>query len=297
MEEMRDDRTGVLLAVGSGLAFGTVAIFAKLAYDKGAQAVPLLTGRFLVATLLLIGWCFVTGRSVRIARSARNKMMLLGALGYAFEASLFFAALERAPAAIVGLIFYSYPLWTTLAGFALRIEPFARRIVIALVLGSAGVVTVFSQGTDGGGVRGSLGLWLALAAAVAVAAYFTLAQLAMEGVDPYAGAVWTSVGATIALITVTAASRAPLPVDAWAEVCALGVATALAYILLYRALVLIGSTRVSIAMMVEPVATLLLAALILDEDITIRVAVGAVLVISALPILASVRRKSLPAEI
>ncbi|MDQ3981107.1 MAG: DMT family transporter [Actinomycetota bacterium] len=57
--------------------------------------------------------------------------------------------------------------------------------------------------------------------------------------------------------------------------------------LLFRAIALIGSARAAVASMLEPVATVVLAALLLDESITLRVVLGAVLVVSALPVLAT----------
>lgn len=282
---------GVVFGAAAGLTFGTVAILAKLAYDKGASALPLLAGRLALASLLLVLFQLATRRSLRIPRRAAVKLVLLGALGYAFEALLFFSALERAPAAVVGLIFYSYPLWTTLVSAALRLERITGRTVLALVLGSAGVLTVFSLPD-----ASSTGLWLALAAAVSVAGYLTLAQVAMRGIDPYAGAVWNSIGAGAALLTATAVTTTSLPFEATPELVGLGVATALAYVLLYRALVLIGPSRLAIAMMVEPIATLVLAAIVLDESITPRVALGAMLVLTALPILAIQRRRTVLVE-
>ena len=283
---------GVAMATVAGLAFGTVAILAKLAYDKGGSALSVLTGRFAVATAVLVLFQVALRKNVRLTRRAAVKLMLLGGLGYAVEALLFFAALERAPAAVVGLIFYSYPMWTTLVGFVLRLERPSTATVAALALGSAGVVAVFSLPE-----ASSAGLWLAVAAAIAVAGYLTTAQVLMRGIDPYAGAVWTSVGATISLVAAMVATTTPVPFEATGELVGLGFVSALAYVLLYRALVLIGSARSAIAMMVEPVATVVLAALVLGEVITPRVAVGAVLVVAALPILAVRRRPAPLAEV
>ena len=289
MTKTETQAAGVAMAALSGLAFGTLAILAKLAYDKGAQALPLLAGRFVVATLLLVLFLAATRKRLRVSRLDVVKLMLLGGLGYALETPLFFAARERAPASVVDLIFYSFPLWTTVAGFFLGFERPSAATVVALALGSAGVVVVFSLPEAGGS---SMGLWLALGASVAVAAYLTTLDVVMRGIDPYAGAVWTSVGGSAALVTATAVTASPIPFRATGEVMGLGVATALAFVLLYRALVLVGSARVAIAMMVEPVATVVLAALVLDETITVRVALGAALVLAALPILAMRRRRA-----
>lgn len=290
-ERADNHAVGVALGTASGLAFGTVAIFAKLAYSKGASALTALTGRFVIATAVLVLFRLATRRTLRVPRSVAVNLILLGAVGLAFEAFLFFAALERAPAAVVGLIFYSYPAWTTLAGFALHLEAVSGRTVLALILGSAGVVTVFSLPH-----AGSAGLWLALAAALLVAAYLPMAQLATRGVDPYAAAVWTAIGASAALLTASAVRATAVPWDAWKELIGLGLATATAYVLLFRALALLGPARAAIAMMVEPVATVVLAAIVLDETITARVVIGGVLVVSALAILATQRRRRVVVE-
>jgi drug/metabolite transporter (DMT)-like permease len=49
---------------------------------------------------------------------------------------------------------------------------------------------------------------------------------------------------------------------------------------------LVGSARASVAAMMEPVTTLVLAAILLAQPITPRIAAGAALVVASLPILA-----------
>ncbi|HVF52312.1 MAG TPA: DMT family transporter [Actinomycetota bacterium] len=277
------------IAILSSLAFATMAIFAKLGYEKGAEALPLLAGRFTLAALLLFAYGVATRSELAVGRSKIVKLLLLGAFGYAVEASLFFAALERAPASIVGLIFYTYPLWTALLGLATRLQPWTPRIPIALGLATAGIVTIFTIPTEG-----SAGLLLALAAAVAVALYFTAVDFTLRGIDAFAGAVWTTAGAAASLLVVAFATSQHLPLAAAPEVIGLGVASAVAFVLLFKAIVVLGSTRVSIAMMVEPIATLLMAAVILDEPLSSRIAIGAALVVAALPVIAGAKTTAHP---
>ena len=281
------ETAGIALGVASAVFFATIAIIAKLAYDTGAQPLPLLTGRFALACLLLLAWLRVTGRRAAIGRAAIVRLLLLGGLGYGTEATLFFLALEHAPAGVVGLIFYSYPLWTNLIGFATGIEPFRGRVMLALVLGSAGVASIFTVSNTG-----LLGPSLALGAAVAVAVYFILAQVLMRGIEPAASALWTSAGATVTVGVAALISRQDFPAAAVPHAFALAVASGISFVLLYAAIARIGSSRSAIANMFEPVATVLFAALILGEELTLRIAVGGALVVSALPILVGAQRRS-----
>lgn len=284
------DIAGIALASTAAVAFGTLAISAKFAYRVDAPLLPLLLVRFVGATTLLALFHLVTRRSLALPRDVMWRLLALGGIGYGLETALFFAALERAPAGVVALIFYSYPLWTVMMGFATKLEPFKWKLVIALVIGSIGVGVVFSP--EGGSLAGPL---FALGAAVAVALYFILMQLALRDIDASPAAFWTSAGAAISTGLAWLIFPDPLPSGAVVPGLALAVASALAFALLYAAIERIGSSRAAVAAMVEPIATLILAAVLLDEVITTRVLVGAALVVSALPMLALAGKRDVPA--
>lgn len=275
------DAVGIALAAIAAVAFGTLAISAKFAYRADSAVVPLLTVRFVGATFLIGAFQLATRRSLVVPRVVLWKLLVLGGIGYGLETALFFAALERAPAGVVALIFYSYPLWTVLIGFATRLEPFKWKLVGALVVGSIGVAIVLSP--ESGGWAGPL---FALGAAVAVAVYFVLMQVVLRDVDPSPAAFYTSAGAAVTTTAAWLIGRDPLPSEAVVPALALAGASAFAFITLYAAITRIGSSRAAVAAMVEPIATLVLAAVLLDEEVTTRVLIGAALVLSALPLLA-----------
>lgn len=282
---------GLALAALSATAFGTVAPLAKVGYNAGAGPFPLLAVRFSIAALLLGVGHRVAKRSLNVGTSKIVRLMLLGAIGFAVESSLFFAALERAPAGLVTLVFYAYPLITTVIAFALKLEEFRRSTLLALVLGSVGVGSIFS--IDGVNIAGLL---LAAGAAVAVAVYFTVAGVIAKGVDPGIGATWTAIGAALATGVAWLVTGQDLPRAAVASGVSLGSVTALAFLALYGALAMIGASRTTVAQMLEPVVTVTIAAIFLDEKVTSRVAFGALLIVSALPILvAGDRRDRVPA--
>ena len=285
----RSAKAGITLAVASGFAFAAAPIFAKLAYEAGAEAVPLLSIRFLVAVSVLLVFCAARRCAVRASFTIIVTLVLLGGVLYGVEALMLFLALERAPAGIVGLIFYSYPLWTTLIGFATGLEPFRGQILVALALGMAGVALIFTVST--GGISGPL---LAFGAAITLAVFLLLTQVFLRGVDSSALALWTTLGAAATTGAAALMSGGTLPARTLPHGAALGALTAIAYLFLYAAIAQIGSTRSSIANMVEPVTTVVLAAIVLEERVTLRVALAAALVVSALPVLASARPRVEP---
>ena len=275
---------GIVVASVAAVVFGTFAILAKLAYREGATLLPLLTVRFLVAGVLLVVYHVLSRRTLWVGRRNVVRLLLLGGLGYAAESALFFLGVERAPAAVISLVFFTYPLWTSLLGFATKLEPYSHRTLVALVLGGGGIALIFSIR-----VGSLIGPLFALLAAMTLAVYLMVAQVVTAKIEPSVTATWIALGALIAFGTGTLVSGEGFPAGAVDEAVALGAATAVAFVLLFKAIALIGSARVAVASMLEPVATIALAPVLLDEPITGRVVLGAVLVVAALPILATAK--------
>lgn len=282
MTRLSDDVRGIVVASVAAIVFGTFAVLAKLAYRDGAELLPLLTTRFAIAAVLLALYHLATRRQVWPGRTNAVRLLLLGGVAYAAEAALFFMAAERAPAGVVGLVFFTYPAWTALLAFATRLERYNHRTAVALVLGTAGVAVIFSIRLES--LAGPL---FALAAALSLAVYLLVAQVVAAPVAPSVAATWVAMGAAVAFGTGTLVTGTSLPADAIGEAALLGAVTAIAFVLLYWAISLIGSARVTIASTLEPVSTVALSALLLAEEITVRVVVGAVLVVAALPVLAT----------
>lgn len=282
MSRLSADVRGIVVASVAAIVFGTFAVLAKLAYRDGAELLPLLATRFSIACVLLALYNVATRRSLWPGRRHAVRLLLLGGLAYSGEAALFFMAAERAPAAVVGLVFFTYPTWTALLAFATRMERYSHRTAAALVLGSAGVVVIFSIRLES--LAGPL---FALGAAMSLAVYLLIAQVLAAPVASSVAATWVSAGAALAFLTGTLVTGTSLAKEAVDETVLLGVASAIAFALLYWAISLIGSTRVTIAGTLEPVSTIALSALLLGETVTARVLVGAVLVVAALPVLAT----------
>src|SRR5688500_13861599 len=114
---------GPLFVLGSGAAFGAMGIFGKLAYDQGATVGTLLSVRFALAAALL--WALEAARRERGSRPAKVDVLAalaLGAVCYALQAGLFFAALERIDASLAALLLYTAPAIVAVAAVVLGRE-------------------------------------------------------------------------------------------------------------------------------------------------------------------------------
>jgi drug/metabolite transporter (DMT)-like permease len=282
----RNEVGGVAFAVLAAIAFGTLAISAKLAYRAGVEPLPLLAVRFTLAALLLAAYNAARKNRLNVGRRKLTVLILGGGLLYGLEATFFFAALTRSPAAVVGLVFYSYPIWTTLLGLATRVERFRWSTIGALLLGGSGVALVFSLPSTS--LTGPL---FAVTAAILVATYLIFMQLVLRDLEPAVAAMWTTAGSAVAFGIASLVTGQSFPVAALAPAAALAVASSIAFVTLFEAITRIGSTRASIAAMLEPVTTVALAALFLGEALGPRILLGGALIVAVLPLLTVTGRR------
>ena len=104
---------GAALCVLSAASFGAMGIFGKLAYEEGVGVWELLLIRFGLAALVLGGVAALRGAMRSLGRRAVIGGLLMGCVGYATQAGLYFLALERMDASLLSLLLYTYPALVT----------------------------------------------------------------------------------------------------------------------------------------------------------------------------------------
>ena len=161
---------GIAYVVASAVAFGAMAILARIAYASGVDTPTLLALRFAIAAAAMVAIALI--RRTPLPRGASlGALILLGALGYGGQAFSFFTALTLAPAGVVALLLYLHPaLVALLAAFFLH-ERLTRVKAWALAIALAGTVLTIApalgpSAADEAGARVAAGIGFAIAAAV-----------------------------------------------------------------------------------------------------------------------------------
>lgn len=275
-----------MLVLVSALAFGTMAIFAKLAYDDGAGTATLLTLRFGMAGLVL--WAIVAfRRPPALPRRTVVAATGLGVFGYSVQAGCYFAALQHLDASLTALLLYTYPALVFVGAVLLGREHFAAIKVAALALAAAGLALVLLGG--GAGQLNATGLALALGAAVTYSTYILVADTVVSGADPFSLTAVVVTGAFAAVGTYTVVSGEldlTFGAGAWASLAALSLfATVVAIVTFFLGLELVGPSTASIASAVEPAATVALAAAVFGERLGLVQILGGALVLGAVVVL------------
>jgi len=269
---------GRLLALGGGVCFGTVGIFSRLFYDHGGHPFELVLLRLVMATLVFGA---IVGALRRPWPPRRVVYLALG-LGV-FQGGLNIALLvgyQKAPVALVALLFYVYPLLTTLGDKVFFGQPLGPRRLLVVALGLAGIA--LTVGTPSSAP--TIGIVLGLAAAVASAAYILGSRHAMSrGIEPIPFLLLSYLGPAAAFLVAASVRGYDEPSGAaygYAVLLVL-VSTVLASILFYAAVRSIGAGTTSLFASVEPLVGVLLAYIVLGESLSAGQLAGGALILTS----------------
>ncbi len=277
----------------SAIAFGTLAILAKIGYRLGLSFEQLLTFRFTIASVGMLVISSLAGQSP-LRQPARRiaALALLGGIGYFGQSITFFVALRRLPASLVELLTYSYPALVVLAGWALFRRRIPRTQLVALGGSFVGVSLLV------GGIRfaGGPALIFAIASPILYTAYILIGDRLMAGTPSLAAGAITISGAAITWLAVAAFSRnlrLPEGAGQWAVVIVLAaVPTMIAITAFLASLPRIGASRSALLSTVEPVVTVALAVFFLGDRLGTLQATGAALILVSVVILQLADRRS-----
>jgi len=276
---------GVFLIVVSAVSFGTMAIFARLAYEAGSDPVTVLFLRFTIAAVFMLAIMAAKGAAFPRGRTLAT-LILMGALGYVGLSFAFFTALTLAPASLVSILLYLYPTFVTLLAAVFLKKPITVLKLAALSLTFGG--TVLIVGLDGG--RGQLlGIVLAITAAVLYSIYILVGSKALLNSDAFSASTVVIVSASVVFSGIVAVKggKFPATMTGWFSVLAIAlVSTALAIVAFFSGLRRIDPANASMISTLEPAVTVVLAVIVLGETLTMFKILGGVMILSAVILLA-----------
>lgn len=279
---------GSAAAIAAGVGFGTLGVFSRLFYDEGGEEFTLLVLRYFVPALLLVGIALVRWRPL----PAHTDLALSMLLGLATLAATFclLAGFAAASPGLVTLLFYIYPLITTVAASWLFAEELTRLRLVLLALGMAGIA--LTVGTPS--VATAAGIGWGLAAGVCVSVFILGGRHVMaRSVDSFQFVTLSFVGGAITLLPIAAAVGVDSPPSAAVgyAACLVALSTLLPTLLFYFGVRRIGAGGASRLATIEPVTAVVLSYVVLGDAIAASQIAGGVLVVSAVALLATPSEK------
>ncbi len=275
---------GVLLIAASATSFGGMAIFARLAYDGGADVTAVLFLRFALAAP-----CMAALLRLRRLPWPRGRVLAglvaMGAIGYVGQSAAYFTALTMASASLVALLLYAYPAIVTLLSAIVLGVPLTARKVTALVMALVG--TALTVGPELAGRP--LGIALGMAAAVVYSVYILVGSelTPRSGALPASAVIMTAAAAVYGVVVVVQRPSFPSTAGSWAAVAAIAlISTVVAITTFFAGMARLGAADASTLSTIEPVVTVVLAAAVLGERIAVVQVAGGTLILAAVVLLA-----------
>ena len=274
---------GPLFCLLSAVGFGLMAIFAKLAYAEGVDVGGLLVARFGLAGMVLLAVAAATGALRRLDRRTVLVAVGMGVVGYAAQAGLYLAAVSRVDASEVALVFSVYPVLVMASAILIGRERSSPRRVVALVLAVGGTGLVL------GGAGGDQGFdpasaALALGSAAVYTCYILVGDRVIRDVPPLPFTALVCVGAFVScgaagLLTGGVDLRTTGAGWGWLAAIAL-VSTVGAIVLFFAGLARVGPSVAALLSVIEPVVTVVAAAVVFSDVLTPVQALGGGLVLA-----------------
>ena len=257
----------LFMRMGAG-QFGSMALAGMRAIGAAVCSIPLLMSRERLAEL----------------RAHWRSIALIGLANSALPFVLFSYAAQSLPAGLSAIFDAVAPLLVAASGWLWLSERLNATQASGLVIGMTGVVWLIG-GSIGFGHGGAAVGW-AMAACVAANVCYTFgthySQRRVRSVSPLTIAIGSQLAAAMMLLPFTVwlwPAKSPT-VQAWVAMFGLAAAcTSLAYVLFYRLLARIGSTRSMAVLYLIPVFGVVWGAIFLHESITLAMAGGCAVIL------------------
>jgi drug/metabolite transporter (DMT)-like permease len=280
--------TGRLAACTAVVLWGVSFVATKIALLDVSPA-TLIFSRFALAVVVLGLLLRLRSQPFLPPRGSWPALVLMGFVGVFVHQMLQAHGLARTTATRTGWLIGLIPIWSAVLAALVLGERFGPRKLLGLVLGAAGAVVIVTRGelsTDALALPTTTGDLLILASTLNWAIYTVIGRAALARLG--------SLRATAASVVAGWLMLAPpfFAAGGWHEltrVSAPGVAaivflgvgcSGLGYLLWYAALERIETSQVAAFLYVEPLVTLVAAALLLHEPVTLATCVGGLLVLA-----------------
>ncbi len=278
--------SGTLFVMASSVGFAVVPTITKTAYDEGANALGVMTPRFVLAAILITAIRLVFGRKEGWPElKAIIAMLLIGAIGVTSVSLLYFLAIDQIDSSLAIVLWYAYPVVVLLLAWIFEKKRPSASIVIPLILTLTGIA--ISAGQVKGG--NTTAIILVVSSSLIFAFYITVLSKVTQKMSLLTGASILNIGTSIGYITVglfatdSFAPVFPTNTKVWLLIVgAAVVGTTLPFLFSLAALQRIPPGMYSVITTLEPVWHIIMGVIFLGEIMTNNRIVGAALTVGGL---------------
>ncbi|AVB75850.1 DMT family transporter [Methanococcus maripaludis] len=272
---------GTAYTIYSSVAFGIMPFLTKFAYDGGANAVTTLMFRFLIAGLIL--YVFLKFKKISLKISGHNfvEILFYGAFLYALNTVFLYEAYNYIPTGIATTLHFIYPVTVTLLMISIFNENLGINKVLALIFSFLGMYCLLGGNCTGFDIYGVL---LAAGSGLVYAGYIVSAgKCKYSKIDSYVTIFYLSILSSVLLFIYGLFTNNLTLNMAFSSYASIGIisifCTVLALIAFLEGIKLIGPSNTAILSTLEPIVSIILGILLLNEVLSFKIGLGSILVL------------------
>jgi drug/metabolite transporter (DMT)-like permease len=282
----REQTIGIVFVILSTLGFATLVTLTRLAFEAGVDVPTGLAVRFGLAALL--AWPVLIARGRWRLPPGRLPGLMLLSVVFVANTATFFLAVRYVSAAMVAVIFYTYPVLVTVLSLLFLGERVTPIRSLALALATAG--GLLTLGTSLTTLDVDLrGVVFAAVSALFYSVYIVLSSRITRDIPVGISSTWVMTGAAAAYLAYGLGTRSlnvGFAPRGWLLMAVIVVVATVLPVQFFLAGVLkIGPSLASIIGTVEPVFSVALAGVVLGDQVTVYQTLGGALVLFAIVLL------------
>lgn len=275
---------GIICGILAAVCYGTNPFGALPLYEEGVNTSSVLFYRFSMAVLMLAVMLLIERKSFRVNI---QELKTLGTLGFLFAASsiTYYQSFRFMDAGIASTILFVYPVMVAVIMATCFKEQVTASTVMAILLALVGIGLLYRGGA--GATLSTIGIMLVMVSSLTYAVYIVVVNQSSIRMSSLKLTFYVLLICMMSLLVYSFTSpdlhlMMPPSPRAWFFACWLGlVPTVLSLVLMTVAVHEVGATPTAIMGALEPLTAVAIGVLVFSESFTLRLAVGIVLILSA----------------
>lgn len=279
---MNTKSKGILAVILSGTIFGSMPLMAKIVYEAGGNAVSLTFYRF----LLILPFLYLLikqnkNETLMITKEEFKKIALVGTLGYGATALLLYLSYNYIPSGMATTIHFIYPVFVILGCILFFKEKTNLVKTIAVIFCIIGVFMFY----DGDGNINFTGIILSFASSITFAFYTVyIDKSGLKKMNTMKLTFYLCIIASIMMFffsILTKTFTIDIKPIGWLITLLLSLSVGLGVNLFQIGIKTVGPQSTSILSTFEPITSVVIGVLILNESFGIKTILGSGLILIA----------------
>ncbi len=279
---------GTICGILAAVFYGTNPLGALKLYEQGMNTNSVLFSRFSMAWIIISIILIIKKENLKVTKREFGTLTALGLLFTASSMTLYFS-FKYIAAGVASTLLFTYPIMTAVIMGLFFKEKAGFKTIIAIVLSLVGVLLLYWS--DAGGALDTLGVILVLVSALTYAIYIIVVnrcplEMSSFKINFYV-VLYCAVGMAVFAWLSGQPLRLPHNAVSWFYASWLAVVPAtLSLVLMVYASKYVGATPTAILGALEPLTAVLIGIFVFNEPFGTRLAIGIVLILSAVVITA-----------